>query len=185
MHTFPLFVAVLNALLIGLSGLVAAVWMLLDGHWGGLGLGLAAAVLMPPVFSLVFMLRWLFDLGALFAADGGHRALTLASSVLSSLFTHLLVLGWGWLVFDQAAVAPLAGARLLWGYAVMAAPLLFLVAMPFHTPIMVWLFLLVQGLYLVSAVWLVLGAPALLWPLWLGIGVFSGVWVGLRLLRWG
>jgi hypothetical protein len=153
-HTFPLLVLILNSVLVAAMGLAGLTGLLFAGEWVIVGASTLAVVLFPGALFTLHWLRWLIDIPAVFAADAGHRLLTVVLVYLSGLFVHILVLGWvalavWWITADRPTWAALA-----WGYAVVTGPLMFVVLRPFGYPLLLMLFFLAQLTY--PAAWALL-----------------------------
>jgi hypothetical protein len=156
-HTRPLLLLLLNVLLIAGAGLYGLVGMLMEGRWWVMATSLVAALGFPVALVTLHWLRWLIDIPALFAADARLRLLTALLVYLSGLFIHVLVLGWTaftlwWVVVGHPSLAALA-----WGYAVTTGPLLLVILRPFSYPLMLWLYLLAQILFVIGWTLLHLG----------------------------
>ena len=153
-HTVPLLVLILNSVLVITAGVAGLTGMLFAGEWGIVGASVLAAVLFPATFLTLHWLTWLIGIPAILAADGGHRLLTRLLVYLSGLFVHCLVLGWVALAVWWIAAERPSWAALAWGYAVVTAPLTFVVLRPFGYPLLLLLFFLAQLTY--AAAWALL-----------------------------
>lgn len=149
-HLRPLAAVILNGLLIAAAGLFGIVGLLVAGEWRIVGTSLAAVIAFPFVLLTLHWLRWLLDIPAALCADIGYRLLAGLLAYLADLFVSAMVIGWvAAAVFLVAADNP-GWSALVWGYAIVAGPLLFLFMRPGGYPMMVWLYFVAQIAYPVA-----------------------------------
>ena len=134
----PLAIGVVDALLVILAGFIGGAGMLWDGEWQRVASGLGAAIIFPMVLFVFHWLRLLIDIPAMFAKDAHMDLFADLLGYVSDVFVHALILGWLALVFWWISAERPTTYALLWGFAVVSGPLLWVVFRPLGYPMLAW-----------------------------------------------
>ena len=142
-------VAVLLLLLNTIVSAIVLIWLVVLGNWGDIGKGIVWVVVMPFAFSLASVPRLAMIWACTLLAERGFRTLALFLGWLSFLYLHLLIIGWVVVVcFEYEEAVDNRIPRLLWGWAVVTTPLMFMAKFETDDPYTSLLLFLVQIAYL-------------------------------------
>lgn len=134
----PLAIAVVDALIVLVAGVIGGAGMLWNGEWQRVASSLGAAIIFPTVLFVFHWLRLFIDIPAMFAQDAHMDLLADLLGYVSDVFVHALILGWLALVFWWIGAEQPTTSSLLWGFAIVAGPLLGVVFRPLGYPMLAW-----------------------------------------------
>lgn len=108
------------------SWVIGGIWLAIQGAWPVIGLGFVLSIAMPFVYSLLSIPSTWLILSAVKGVEKGNSTIAAVFSFLSSVIVQGLIASW--VIYVYTSFANYSGqypwvALLLWGYAVMMAPL--------------------------------------------------------------
>jgi len=140
----PLAIAVADALIVLVAGVIGGAGMLWNGEWHRVASSLGAAIIFPLILFVFHWLRLLIDIPEMFARDAHMGLLADLLGYVSDVFVHALILGWLALVFWWIGAEGPAVYALLWGFAIVSGPLLSVVFRPLGYPMLAWACIVAQ-----------------------------------------
>lgn len=114
-------------LLNALSGIVSSIWLIILGQWRLVGMGILVGLSMPVFWTITVLPLFALLVVAHIAEGSGKRVLVGLLGFLIYIYKHGLIAAWMLLVFHAfTRYASASVPVLLWGYAIVMAPLCYI-----------------------------------------------------------